>query len=137
MLVDDDDGASSPRLLRLLFLPVAMLPFAACAAISACVPDGKSRVPAARASGVVWFEEAARVALLWPGFSGGDSCADVPPAPPAVDGVVLRWARLLRRGFSCGCKKALGSALVEEFICSFTKSFPAMPTHRRPCSRLL
>ena len=49
----------------------------------------ESTLPAARASGVVRLEETARVALLRPGFSGGDSCADVPP-PVTVGGVVLR-----------------------------------------------
>ena len=54
LYVLEDDGARSPRLLRLPFLPVIMLPFAACAAVPACVAEeGNSRVPTARASGVV------------------------------------------------------------------------------------
>lgn len=54
MVVDEDDKPNSPRLLRLPFLLVIMLPFAACAAAPACVAEeGNSRVPAARASGVV------------------------------------------------------------------------------------
>ena len=57
-----------------------------------CVME-ESALPAARASGVVWLDEAARVTLLRPGLSGGDSCAEVPApaAPPAaVGGVFLR-----------------------------------------------